>query len=97
MNIDIQDTLRGGPHLKRSPEAAVAVVGLAVSRGGRPVLHGLDFKVARGRITELLGPNGCGKTTLMRAIVGVQIVESATCACSASRRDLRPCGRGSAT
>jgi ABC-2 type transport system ATP-binding protein len=56
--------------------AAVAAVGLRVSHGGRRVLHGLDFEVARGRITGLLGPSGCGKTTLMRAIVGVQIVES---------------------
>ena len=60
----------------QSPEPAVAVVGLEVSRGGRRVLHGLDFGVARGRITGLLGPSGCGKTTLMRAIAGVQIVES---------------------
>jgi ABC-2 type transport system ATP-binding protein len=52
------------------------VVGLRVSRGGRPVLHGLDFDVPRGAITGLLGPSGCGKTTLMRAIAGVQIVEA---------------------
>ena len=32
----------------------------------------------RGEITGLLGPSGCGKSTLMRAIVGVQIVESGT-------------------
>jgi ABC-2 type transport system ATP-binding protein len=57
-------------------EPAVAVERLVVSRGGRRVLHGLDFGVARGRITGLLGPSGCGKTTLMRAIAGVQIVES---------------------
>ncbi len=56
--------------------SAVAVAGLNVSRGDRRVLHGLDFAVARGRITGLLGPSGCGKTTLMRAIVGVQILES---------------------
>ena len=56
--------------------AAVAVAGLNVSRGDRRVLHALDFSVARGRITGLLGPSGCGKTTLMRAIVGVQILES---------------------
>src|SRR5215211_3071938 len=54
----------------------VQVQSLQVLRGGRRVLHGLDFSVARGRITGLLGPSGCGKTTLMRAIVGVQIVES---------------------
>jgi len=62
--------------MRRSTTAAVAAVGLRVSRGGRRVLHGLDFQVARGRITGLLGPSGCGKTTLMRAIVGVQVVES---------------------
>ena len=55
---------------------AVRVTGLVVARGGRRVLHGLDLAIARGRITGLLGPSGCGKTTLMRAIVGVQIVES---------------------
>jgi ABC-2 type transport system ATP-binding protein len=58
------------------PQAAVTVERLRVRRGGREVLHGLDFEVPRGRITGLLGPSGCGKTTLMRSIVGVQIVES---------------------
>jgi ABC-2 type transport system ATP-binding protein len=55
---------------------AVSVTALRVSRGGRAILHGLDFAVPRGAITGLLGPSGCGKTTLMRAVVGVQIVES---------------------
>ena len=58
------------------PGAAVSVRALVVSRGGREVLHDLSFDVPRGRITGLLGPSGCGKSTLMRAIVGVQIVES---------------------
>jgi len=56
--------------------AAIVVEGLRVRRGGRPVLHDLSFGVAGGSVTGLLGPSGCGKTTLMRAIVGVQIVES---------------------
>ncbi|MBO3745768.1 ABC transporter ATP-binding protein [Streptosporangiaceae bacterium NEAU-GS5] len=55
--------------------AAVAVRDLRVSRGGREVLHGLTFDVPKGQITGLLGPSGCGKTTLIRSIVGVQIVE----------------------
>ena len=57
-------------------QPAIAVTGLIVSRGEGRVLHGLDFRVERGRLTGLLGPSGCGKTTLMRSIVGVQIVES---------------------
>ena len=56
--------------------AAIAVDGLRVRRGGKPVLHDLGFEVAPGTVTGLLGPSGCGKTTLMRAIVGVQVVEA---------------------
>ncbi|WP_436500781.1 ABC transporter ATP-binding protein [Actinokineospora sp. HUAS TT18] len=56
--------------------SAVLVRDLRVARGGRPVLRDIGFEVPRGSVTGLLGPSGCGKTTLMRAIVGVQIVES---------------------
>jgi len=62
--------------MSASTQPAIAVEGLNVVRGDNRVLHGLDFTVERGRITGLLGPSGCGKTTLMRCIVGVQIIES---------------------
>ena len=39
------------------------------------MLPGLSLEVEAGSVTALLGPSGCGKTTLMRSIVGVQIVE----------------------
>ncbi|GHH85515.1 multidrug ABC transporter ATP-binding protein [Streptomyces sulfonofaciens] len=55
-----------------SPLPAVRAANLAVVRGTRTVLRGLDFTVPRGRITGLLGPSGCGKSTLMRAVVGTQ-------------------------
>jgi ABC-2 type transport system ATP-binding protein len=51
---------------------AVVSKGLCVQRGGREVLHGLSFELQAGRITGLIGPSGGGKTTLMRALVGVQ-------------------------
>jgi len=57
-------------------DSAIEVDGLVVDRGGRRVLHGLDFAVRRGSVTGLLGPNGSGKTTLMRCIVGVQKVRA---------------------
>jgi ABC-2 type transport system ATP-binding protein len=56
--------------------SVVSVRGLKVRRGGREVLKGVDFEVEQGSVTGLLGPSGCGKTTLMRAVVGVQLVES---------------------
>src|SRR3954451_21966346 len=58
--------------------SVVSVAGLTVQRGGRPVLRGVDFEGEQGTVVGLLGPSGCGKTTLMRAIVGVQIVQSGT-------------------
>ncbi|MFD0685811.1 ABC transporter ATP-binding protein [Actinomadura fibrosa] len=61
-----------------SSSPAVDVRDLCVVRGGREVLHRITFDVPRGAVVGLLGPSGCGKTTLMRALVGVQIVDSGT-------------------
>ncbi|MEU0885981.1 ABC transporter ATP-binding protein [Lentzea sp. NPDC005914] len=54
--------------------AAVEVTGLRVYRGKRLVLRDVSCTIPRGSVTGLLGPSGCGKTTLMRSVVGVQIV-----------------------
>ena len=59
-------------------EAAIEVSDLHVRRGGRNVLPGLSCSLRADEITGLLGPSGCGKSTLIRAIVGVQKVESGT-------------------
>jgi ABC-2 type transport system ATP-binding protein len=55
--------------------SAVEISGLRVRRGNKVVLPDLSLTVEPGSVTGLLGPSGCGKTTLMRSIVGVQIVE----------------------
>jgi ABC-2 type transport system ATP-binding protein len=57
-------------------DPAIQIRGLNVRRGGRLVLPELSLDIRHGLVTGLLGPSGSGKTTLMRAIVGVQIVES---------------------
>src|SRR3954447_19216681 len=58
--------------------SAIEVKDLVVERGRRRVLHGLSCAVPSGSVTGLLGPSGSGKTTLIRAIVGVQLVQSGT-------------------
>jgi ABC-2 type transport system ATP-binding protein len=59
-------------------EPAVSISHLRVIRGKRPALHDFSVRIARGSITGLLGPSGCGKTTLMRCIVGTQLIASGT-------------------
>ena len=51
-------------------DAIVAASGLAVSIAGRSILSGIDLQLRPGRVTVLIGPNGGGKTTLLRALLG---------------------------
>ena len=39
--------------------------------GETDILHGVSIAVAEGEIVTIIGPNGCGKSTLMKAIVGL--------------------------
>ena len=45
--------------------------GLQAQYGPSRVLHGIDFGVAEGGITAVLGANGAGKTTMLRAVCGM--------------------------
>jgi ABC-2 type transport system ATP-binding protein len=57
-------------------DTAVLIENLHVTRGKRTALTDISVAIPRGTITGLLGPSGCGKTTLMRSIVGTQIIAS---------------------
>ena len=57
---------------------AIEVRNLRVIRGGTLALRNLSLTVDPGTVTGLLGPSASGKTTLMRAIVGVQRVAGGT-------------------
>jgi iron complex transport system ATP-binding protein len=48
----------------------LAVSQLHVRRGDTTLLHGLDWRVARGEHWVIMGPNGGGKTTLLRTLAG---------------------------
>jgi iron complex transport system ATP-binding protein len=44
--------------------------GVAISFGGREILHGIDLDVRASEIAAIVGPNGAGKSTLLRALSG---------------------------
>jgi energy-coupling factor transporter ATP-binding protein EcfA2 len=48
------------------------VKGLTVSLGGRPILHNLNLSLEPGQVVAVVGRNGVGKTTLLRALAGLQ-------------------------
>ena len=50
---------------------AIALDGVTVTLGGRPVVRDVEAVVEDGEWVALIGPNGAGKTTLLRAIAGL--------------------------
>ncbi|MFS3128137.1 ABC transporter ATP-binding protein [Nocardioides sp. Bht2] len=48
--------------------AALSAHGLAVGYPGRRVIEGLDVEIVPGQLTVIVGPNACGKSTLLRTM-----------------------------
>lgn len=49
----------------------IELKGLSVGYGGKPVLREVSMAFLPGQVTALLGPNGCGKSTLMKTALGL--------------------------
>jgi sulfonate transport system ATP-binding protein len=54
-----------------APGAAIAIQRVTRVLGGRPVLAGVELEAAPGSLVTVVGRSGCGKTTLLRLIAGL--------------------------
>ncbi|MEU7320006.1 metal ABC transporter ATP-binding protein [Streptomyces griseoviridis] len=59
-------------------EPVISLRGVGAELGGRPVLRGVDLTVHRGEVVALLGANGSGKSTAIRAVIGQVPVSTGT-------------------
>jgi sulfonate transport system ATP-binding protein len=57
------------------PAPAVIVTNLGRAYGTRLVIDNLNLRIERGEFVALLGESGCGKTTLLRALAGLDPID----------------------
>ncbi len=52
--------------------------GLCLAYNGRTILDDVDIGVSRGEVVTIVGLNGCGKSTLVRALLGLTRIDTGT-------------------
>ena len=56
----------------------IKTTGLTLHYGGSQILHGIDFEAKAGEVTCIMGTNGVGKTSFLKALAGTHIRSAGT-------------------
>jgi lipopolysaccharide export system ATP-binding protein len=74
----LEETSLPGENNAKHPPAILKASDLKKTYGGKAVVNGLTFFVAKGEVVGLLGPNGAGKTTAFYMTIGLISPDSGT-------------------
>ena len=72
---DITIQIPPGPRLG---DRVLSIKGVSKGYGGTNLLHDVSFELPRGAVVGVVGPNGVGKTTLFRMIIGQETPDAGT-------------------
>ena len=71
MTLELAANQGKAPNADAVDDSPLAVRGMTVSYGQKPVVFSVDMTVAPGAMTAIVGPNGAGKSTLLKAALGI--------------------------
>ncbi|MBO9474021.1 metal ABC transporter ATP-binding protein [Shimia sp. R10_1] len=71
MSVSLAANEGVAPSSSSVSDSPLAIRGMTVSYGQKPVVFSVDMTVAEGAMTAIIGPNGAGKSTLLKAALGI--------------------------
>jgi ATP-binding cassette subfamily F protein uup len=63
---------------EKNPKKLIDAKGISKKYDGRPIFSKLDLMITPGKRIGILGPNGCGKSTLIRVLLGIEESDTGT-------------------
>ena len=72
--------------------AIIKAQNICVSINDKEIVHNLSLEIPEGKVTAIIGPNGCGKTTLIKILTG--LIKDHTGTVKIANEDIGPYTKG---